>query len=112
MSALRRLYRGETNINFIGNRKKWYAASAIIVLVCVGSIVFRGFNWGVEFAGGSQFVVAVQSGTSDEGVADAIQGAGVTVTSTQTVGKAGKAPNYLIRTPKLTNEQREAALAA
>ena len=38
MSALRRLYRGETNINFIGSRKKWYIASAIIILVCVGSM--------------------------------------------------------------------------
>src|SRR6185503_19458838 len=112
MSALRRLYRGETNINFIGNRKKWYIASAIIILVCVGSMVFRGFHWGVEFAGGTQFVVAVQPGTSEQGITDAIQAEGVTVTSVQTVGKAGNAPNYLIRTPKLENEQREAATAA
>jgi preprotein translocase subunit SecF len=112
MSALRRLYRGETNINFIGNRKKWYIASAIIILVCVGSMVFRGFHWGVEFAGGTQFVVAVQPGTSEQAITDAIQAEGVTVTSVQTVGKAGNAPNYLIRTPKLENEQREAATAA
>lgn len=112
MSALRRLYRGETNINFIGNRKRWYIASAIILLVCIGSFAFRGFHWGVEFAGGTQFVVAVKSGTSEQGVADAIQNAGVTVTSTQTVGKAGKSPNYLIRTPKLSDDDRKAALAA
>jgi preprotein translocase subunit SecF len=112
MSALRRLYRGETNINFIGNRRKWYAASAIIILVCVGSMVFRGFHWGVEFAGGTQFIVAVQPGTSEQGITDAIQAEGVTVTSVQTVGKAGNAPNYLIRTPKLENEQRDAATAA
>src|ERR1044072_5346713 len=99
MSALRRLYRGETNINFIGNRKKWYIASAIIILVCVGSMVFRGFHWGVEFAGGTQFVVAVQPGTSEPGVSDAIQ-------------SAGGPPSYLLRTPKLSNERREAALAA
>jgi preprotein translocase subunit SecF len=112
MSALGRLYRGDTNINFIGSRKKWYVASAIIVLVCIGSMVFRGFHWGVEFAGGTQFIAPVQAGTSEQGVSDAIQSAGVTVTSIQTVGKAGNAPNYLIRTPKLSNEEREAALAA
>jgi preprotein translocase subunit SecF len=112
MSALRRLYRGETNINFIGSRKKWYIASAVIVLVCIGSMVFRGFHWGVEFAGGTQFIAPVQAGTSEQGVSDAIQNAGVTVTSIQTVGKAGNAPNYLIRTPKLSNEERDAALAA
>src|SRR5687767_7648994 len=107
MSALRRLYRGETNINFIGSRKKWYLASTIIVLVCIGSMVFRGFHWGVEFAGGTQFIAPVQAGTSEQGVSDAIQSAGITVTSIQTVGKAGNAPNYLVRTPKLSNEERE-----
>jgi preprotein translocase subunit SecF len=112
MSVLRRLYRGETNINFIGSRKKWYIASTILVLVCIGSMAFRGFHWGVEFAGGTQFIAPVQVGTSEQGVADAIRGVGVTVTSSQTVGKAGSSPSYLVRTPKLTNEEREAALAA
>jgi preprotein translocase subunit SecF len=109
MGAFRRLYRGETNINFIGSRKLWYIASTIIVLVCVASMVFRGFHWGVEFAGGSQFVVPVKPGTSVEEIQGAMEDAGVTVTSVQTVG--GNA-NYLIRTPKLGDEQREAATKA
>jgi preprotein translocase subunit SecF len=112
MSALRRLYRGDTNINFIGSRKKWYLASTILVLVCIGSMAFRGFHWGVEFAGGTQFIAPVQAGTSEQSIGDAIRGAGITVTSSQTVGKAGSTPSYLIRTPKLTDEEREAALAA
>ena len=86
MSALGRLYRGETNINFIGNRRKWYVASAVLVLICVASMAFKGFHWGVEFAGGTQFIVPVQAGTSEEAITDAVEGAGVTVTSIQTVG--------------------------
>ena len=39
MSALRRLYRGETNIDFIGYRKRWYLISAMIILVCLGILV-------------------------------------------------------------------------
>jgi preprotein translocase subunit SecF len=112
MSVLSRLYRGETNINFIGSRRKWYIASALLVLLCAGSMAFKGFHWGVEFAGGTQFIAPVQAGTSEQGITDAIQNAGVTVTSIQTVGKAGNAPNYLVRTPRLSDEEREAALAA
>jgi preprotein translocase subunit SecF len=109
MGALRRLYRGETNINFIGSRKWWYIASTIIVLVCIASMVFRGFHWGVEFAGGSQFVVPVKPGTSVEQIQSAMEDEGITVTSVQTVGRNS---SYLIRTPQLGDEQREAATTA
>lgn len=112
MALLRRLYRGETNFDFIGTRKWWYIASAILLLACIGSMTIRGFQWGVEFAGGTQYIAPAQPGTSEEGLAAAVRDAGVTVTSIQTVGKAGNAPNYLVRTPKLNDEDREAALAA
>jgi preprotein translocase subunit SecF len=113
MAFLRRLYRGETNFNFIGSRRKWYLASTILVLICIGSMTFRGFHWGVEFAGGTQFIAPAKAGISVEEVSRAVQAAGVTVTSVQTVGgRAGGSSSYLIRTPKLDDEQRESALNA
>jgi preprotein translocase subunit SecF len=45
-------------------------------------------------------------------VRTAVEQTGVTVASAQTVGRAGTTPNYLIRTPKLADEQRENTLAA
>ncbi|PZS27583.1 MAG: protein translocase subunit SecF [Pseudonocardiales bacterium] len=54
-SVVRRLYRGETRINFIGSRRRWYLASLLLITICVLSFVFRGFNYGVEFKGGTQF---------------------------------------------------------
>jgi preprotein translocase subunit SecF len=59
MSVFRRLYRGETRINFVGSRRWWYAASGILIVLFVFSFVFRGFNYGVEFVGGSQFQIPV-----------------------------------------------------
>ena len=44
-------------------RKRWYLASGVILLICVLSFVFRGFNFGVEFAGGSQFQIQAQGTT-------------------------------------------------
>ncbi len=61
MSIVTRLYRGETKIEFIGTRKRWYLASAILVAICALSIGIRGFNYGVEFAGGTQFQIPVSS---------------------------------------------------
>jgi preprotein translocase subunit SecF len=63
MSVFRRLYRGETNINFIGTRRRWYLASLIIIVICVLSFIFRGFNYSIDFAGGTQFQLQV-AGTS------------------------------------------------
>jgi preprotein translocase subunit SecF len=109
MTVLRRLYRGETNIDFIGNRKKWYIASGILIAICILSFSFRGFHYGIEFAGGNQFVVTAQSGTTLEGVRSAIEGKGVTVASAQEVGRASNRHTYVFRTPKLTDDQRKAA---
>jgi preprotein translocase subunit SecF len=63
MSVFRSLYRGETRLDFIGSRRRWYAASGVIVLVCILSFIFRGFNYGIEFKGGSSFQLSV-AGTS------------------------------------------------
>ncbi len=76
MSTISRLYRGETRFDFIGTRKWWYLASLVLVAICVVSIVFRGFNYGVDFSGGTTLQIPI-SGTSittaavDKAVADA-----------------------------------------
>jgi preprotein translocase subunit SecF len=61
MSVFRSLYRGETRLNFIGSRRRWYFASLVLIVICIASFVLRGFNYGVEFAGGSQFQIPVQN---------------------------------------------------
>jgi preprotein translocase subunit SecF len=58
---LRALYRGETRYQFIKYRRRWYIASGVIILISVLSFFVRGFNFGVEFAGGSQFQIQVAS---------------------------------------------------
>ena len=39
------------NIDFVGNRKKFYAISSILVIVGLGSLFTKGLNYGVDFAG-------------------------------------------------------------
>lgn len=104
MSVLRRLYRGETRLDFIGARKRWYLASAIILLVCIGSMAIRQFNFGIEFAGGSQFVVPAKSGTTLSDVRGAVEETGAEIASTQERG-SGAQRKYVVRTAVITDEE-------
>ncbi len=65
MSAFGRLYRGETNIDFLGKRNIWFSLSAVVLLISIGSMVFRGFNLGIEFAGG----ISIQAPIAADGPA-------------------------------------------
>lgn len=57
------LYTGEKSINFVGRRKVWYTISAVIILIAIiGPFLRGGFQFGIEFTGGSQFQVHVTSG--------------------------------------------------
>src|SRR5207248_2064439 len=111
MSALRRLYRGETNIDFIGYRKRWYLISGAIILICLVSIIFRGFNFGIEFKGGSQYLADVKPGTSLTEVRKAVEARGITVESAQITGRSNQR-KYVVRTPYLNNDRNAVAVNA
>jgi preprotein translocase subunit SecF len=53
-TLVHRLYSGTGAFDIVGKRKRFYIAFAILVLVCVGSMIFRGFNLGIEFIGGTR----------------------------------------------------------
>ena len=46
-----------TNFDFIGNRKKAYVFSGILLLLSIGSLIVRGLELGIDFQGGMEFVV-------------------------------------------------------
>ncbi|MET0303418.1 MAG: protein translocase subunit SecF [Microbacteriaceae bacterium] len=59
------LYTGERSINFIGLRRRWLTIASVLILICIALPFVRGagnpaegFNFGIEFRGGSQFQVA------------------------------------------------------
>ena len=43
--------------DFIGSRKKGYIISAVALIICFCSFVFRGLNQGIEFTGGRNYIV-------------------------------------------------------
>lgn len=52
MSLLSKLNRGETNIDFVGNRRRWFTISAIALLISLAALGLRQLNLGIEFVGG------------------------------------------------------------
>ncbi|WP_330273750.1 protein translocase subunit SecF [Lentzea sp. NBC_00516] len=53
-SVFSRLYVGNGAFDIVGKRTRWYIVSGIILLVCIGSMVFKGFNLGIDFEGGTK----------------------------------------------------------
>ena len=47
----------DVKINFIGIRKTLYAVSIAIILIGIGSLVFKGLNYGIDFTGGRTYIV-------------------------------------------------------
>ena len=66
--------------NFMGWRRGWMALSAALILLSIGSLIFRGLNFGVDFTGGLILEVSfakpvdlqlLRSDLSEAGYADA-----------------------------------------
>ena len=52
-----RLYRGEKSINFVNNRRRWYSLSAVLIVASIFALGAKGLELGIEFKGGSEFVL-------------------------------------------------------
>lgn len=99
------LYSGERSFNFVGRRKIWYTVAAVAVILSIALPVLRGgFNFGIEFRGGSEFRLtnsqSLQQSVAVDAVHSVVPAVQVTVT---TVGEA----DLRIQTEQLGDEQSE-----
>src|SRR6201994_4828858 len=109
MSLASRLYRGEVSYDFIGHRKRWYTISAVIIVVCIASMIFRGFTFGIDFKGGAEFDFPSNGHTVTD-ARSALDGTGVTVEVAQSLSSSP--PSIRIQTKPITEAQTEKVLAA
>jgi preprotein translocase subunit SecF len=106
-SLAHRLYNGEAGLDVVGRSRLIYKVTAVVVLLCIASMVFRGFNFGIDFAGGNSFRLP---GTTEqlEQVRQAATDAGADVASAQVVGGG----EILLRTGGLDNDGERAVVDA
>ncbi len=56
-----RLFRGETSFDFVGHWRRWFGFSALVIIVGMAALGFRGLNFGIEFKGGTSWQVPTRS---------------------------------------------------
>ena len=104
VGTLGRLYSGTGAFDIVGRRRIWYVMSGVLVVVCLLSILLRGFNLGIDFEGGTRIQLpaqGVRGPISSEQVERAFTDAvGQPPQSVQIVG-TGSAASILIRTDAL-----------
>lgn len=68
------LYTGRRSIDFVGKRPLWYSISGGIVLAALLVIIFNGFNFGVEFTGGTEYRInGLSSSQATQSTADQLR---------------------------------------
>ena len=107
-SVFSRLYTGTGAFDIVGRRKLWYALFGTLVLICVASMVFRGFNLGIDFTGGTQIQFPARTAAAPADV-EAVRGVyervvGEEPAAVQIAG-TGRAATVLIRSESLDPTQ-------
>jgi preprotein translocase subunit SecF len=102
-----RLYNGEAGLNIVGNSRLIYKITAVLILLCLLSIALRGFNFGIDFEGGSSFRLPGSEQQLDE-VRQAAEDAGAEVSTAQVVG----GNTVLLRTGALDQDTERAVVDA
>lgn len=68
------LYSGRVSYNIVGRRKLWYLIALVLVAISIiAPIAKGGFNFGIEFRGGSEFRIDGVGNSSQELARQAVQ---------------------------------------
>jgi preprotein translocase subunit SecF len=110
MGIVHRLYHGETQFPLIKDRKRFYAISIILCVIALGSILFRGFNLGVEFKGGAIFTVSAPSNVDVKATREYVEGLGIQEAIVQTVKTSGGDTKVRVETPPLSTAEQDKVL--
>lgn len=99
----------DTNIDFMKARKAAYVASIIMVLLSCYFMVFKGFNYGIDFSGGILMEVKSEQKIDANQVRKQLSGIGLDELTLQTIGENGD--EMLIRTQTDDNSEEAQRLA-
>ncbi|NNC40401.1 MAG: protein translocase subunit SecF [Acidimicrobiia bacterium] len=77
MSAFSRLYRAETDIDFVGMRKRWFIISMSLLAISLLGFLVRGLNLNVDFEGGVTVQVSNQTNSTVADMREALTDIGL-----------------------------------
>lgn len=102
MNGLRRLLRGESDIDFVGRRKLWYRISGAFVVVSTAVLIIFGLNLSIDFTGGTVVQVPNETGISGQEMSEGLVDAGF---SQVRVEELDDGAELRVRTEQLTPEE-------
>jgi preprotein translocase subunit SecF len=56
----------------IKHRNIFFTISGVIIVLCIGTFIFKGLNWGLDFTGGSQLQIAIKPEVTTNQVRQAV----------------------------------------
>ncbi len=108
---LDRLYEGNGGLDIVGKSRRWYAVFGVIVLICLLSMILRGFNFSIDFEGGTsvQFPARGATGVAQTSQVEQVfdQAVGHPAESVQVAG-TGDSATILIKSDRLTQGEQVA----
>ncbi|WP_149204863.1 protein translocase subunit SecF [Actinotalea subterranea] len=66
------LYTGKRSYDIVGNRRRWYAISLVILVLSAGFLATRQLNPSIDFRGGAEFTVTGVEDTAQQPAIDAV----------------------------------------
>ncbi len=94
------------NIDFMGRLRAVAVVSVVLLIVSIGAVVLRGFNWGLEFTGGIVAELAFENDVELENVRGTLTAAGFDQALVQSFGTASQ---VLVRLPPVeTSDEADA----
>lgn len=72
-TKLTKNFLANTHINFLSHRKTGYIISSIAILICVASFFTRGLSLGIDFSGGSNYIVRFDEAVKPTDVANLLK---------------------------------------
>jgi SecD/SecF fusion protein len=95
-------------VDIVGRRRIWFSIASVVLVIAVGSIVFKGLNLGIDFRGGSQIGFSTPQQTAVEEVRSeaAALGLGDAVIQGRGERAAGGYTDFQIKTISLTPDEQ------
>lgn len=94
--------------DFVGRKKIWFTLSAVVILVGLTALLFRGLNFGIEFKGGTLLDLEFERKVDVGEVRSVLKGYGLEKSVIQPLG----GNEMLIRSRSLSREVQEKVLDA
>lgn len=85
-----------TNINFLGQRKKFYLISLAVIVIGMTTLFFRGIPLGIDFLGGTELQIKFDADIDIGGMRNIMDNNGFTGMEIKTLGSLKE---VLLRTP-------------